>query len=70
MSMAYVSPNFTTKKALKDALAAGQHVDVFQPGLGTVPTNGTISLAGPHYPAPHRWYATGVLVNGQLVNVR
>jgi hypothetical protein len=28
----YVSPNFASKKALKDALAAGQTVNVFSPG--------------------------------------
>lgn len=65
----YVSPNFKTKKALKEALANGETVDVFQPGLGTVPTNGHISLEGPHYPEPHKWYASGVMENGKLIRV-
>ena len=30
--MAYTNTNFKTKKALKDALAAGQEVGVHQPG--------------------------------------
>lgn len=68
--MAYVSPNHKTKKAIKDALAAGKFVDVYQPGLGSVPENGTIALEGPHYPEPHRWYATGTIVNGRLVSVK
>lgn len=68
--MTYVSPNFKTKKALKDALAAGQDVDVFQPGLGTIPTNGTVYLEGPHYPAPHSWYAQGTMVDGKLTKVK
>jgi hypothetical protein len=67
--MAYVSPNFKTKKALRDAIASGRSVGVFQPGLGTVPENGRIALEGPHYPAPHTWYATGTLENGKLVKV-
>lgn len=68
--MAYVSPNFKTKKALKDALAAGQRVDVYQPGLGTVPENGAVYLEGPHYPEPHRWYAQGTMKGGRLVKVK
>ena len=68
--MAYVSPNFTSKKALRDALAAGKAIDVFQPGLGSVPTNGTIALEGPHYPKPHRWYAVGTMADGKLVKVK
>jgi len=52
--MAYTDPNFKTKKALKEALKPGNcAVHVFQPGLGTVPENGTITLEGPHYPAAH-----------------
>lgn len=68
--MAYVSPNFKNKKQLKDALAAGKDVEVFQPGLGTVPQNGFVSLEGPHYPAPHTWYAEGTMANGRLVKVK
>ena len=65
----YVSPNFKTKKALKDALAAGKYVDVYQPGLGTVPTDGRVAIEGPHFPEPHKWYATGTMQNGKLVKV-
>jgi hypothetical protein len=68
--MSYVDPNFTTKKALKEAIAAGADVDVFQPGMGTVPENGRVSLEGPHYPKPHTWYATGTMKDGKLVSVK
>lgn len=68
--MAYVSPNYKTKKALKDALKEGKTVSVFQPGIGTVPDNGTISLEGPHYPKPHTWYGTGTMKDGKLVSVK
>jgi hypothetical protein len=67
--MAYTSPNFKNKTALKAALAAGEPVEVFQPGYGTVPVDGTISLVGPHYPKPHTWYATGTMKGGKLVKV-
>lgn len=68
--MAYVSPNFLTKKALKEALKDGKHVSVFQPGLGEIPTNGDVSLEGPHYPKPHTWYAEGTMKDGVLVKVK
>lgn len=67
--MAYVNPNFKSKKELKEALKAGRDIEVFQPGLGTVPENGTVALEGPHYPKPHTWYATGTMVAGRLVKV-
>lgn len=68
--MAYVHPNFKTKKALKEAIAAGREVTVFEPGLGTVPRNGTVTLEGPHYPKPHTWYGTATIVDGRLTKVR
>ena len=66
----YVDPNFKTKKALKEALAFGQPVTVFAPGLGNIPVNGTVYLEGPHYPEPHKWYATGTMENGKLTRVK
>lgn len=53
----YVSPNFPNKKALKAAVAAGAHVEVFSPGPFPAPREGRVSVEGPHYPEPHRWYA-------------
>ena len=68
--MAYVSPNVKTKKDLKERVARGERLDVFQASLGEVPLNGTICLEGPHYPAPHTWYAEGTMVGGKLVRVK
>ena len=68
--MTYVSPNFKTKKALKEAIAAGKLIDVFELVLGTVPENGTVYLKGPHYAALHSWYAQGTMENGRLVKVK
>jgi hypothetical protein len=68
--MAYIRPNLRTKKAVKEALDAGKRIEVFQPGLGEVPMNGTISLEGPHYPEPHKWYAVGTMKDGKLVKVK
>jgi hypothetical protein len=45
-------------------------IEVFQPGLGTIPENGTVYLEGPHYPEPHKWYAQGTMRDGRLVSVK
>ena len=68
--MAYVNPNFKTKKELKAAVEAGRTVTVYQPGLGTVPLNGEIDVEGPHYPKPHTWYGMVTLEQGRVVKVR
>jgi hypothetical protein len=65
----YVDPNFPSKKAFKEALAAGKSMYLFQPGLGTVPENGTVSVEGPHYPKPHTWYASVTIVNGKITKI-
>lgn len=68
----YTSINFRTKKELKEAVAAGKKITVYQPGPfgGNEPTNGTVCVEGPHYPEPHRWYAECTLENGIIVKVR
>ena len=64
----YTDINFKTKKALKESVEAGQAVATFQPG-GMFPAtlNGRITLEGPHYPAPHKWYAQAVVADGIIV---
>ena len=72
--MTYVSPNFKTKKALKEAIAAGEQIEVFEPNpmsfTPAIPENGTVYLEGPHYPQPHSWYAKGTIKDGKLVKVQ
>ena len=67
----YTTTNFKTKKALKEAIANGDKVRIFQPGPfgGNEPTEGTVALEGPHAPQPHRWYAQGTLKDGVLIKV-
>jgi len=65
----YVSPNFKSKKALKEALKAGREVVIFSPGLGEPVKNGEDSVEGPHYPEAHRWYARVKVENGKVVKV-
>jgi len=68
--MAYVNPNFKTKKALKEAVAAGKHVTVFSPGPFGCNRNGTEYIEGPHYPQPHRWYAKVIVKDGKVIAVK
>ncbi len=68
----YASINFKSKKALKEAIANGKKVSVFQPGPfgGNEPVNGKVTLEGPHYPEPHKWYAQATIENGYIVSVK
>ena len=67
----YTETNFKSKKALKEAVKAGQQVRVFQPG-GMFPgaTQGSVVLEGPHYPQAHTWYASAVIKDSVIVSVK
>jgi hypothetical protein len=68
----YTTTNYKTKKALKEAVANGESVRYFQPGPfgGNEPRDGSFCLEGPHYPEPHRWYASAVAKEGVIVSVK
>lgn len=68
----YTTRNFKTKKELKEAVARGEIVTVFQPGpFGDgYPIEGIVYLEGPHYPEPHRWYARAWLKDSRIVKVK
>ena len=64
----YTVTNFSSKAALKRAVADGEQVQTWQPGGMFAPTtDGQIALEGPHYPAPHSWYASARVVDGVIV---
>jgi len=67
--MSYTTIDFKTKKALKEAIASGQEIRCYQPGLGPDLSrfNGVVYLEGPHYPKPHTWYASAKMENGVVV---
>lgn len=71
----YTHKNFKTKKALKDAVKAGEQVTIFQPNdffgnpKAAPDYSGTATIEGPHYPAAHSWYATVKVENGVVVKV-
>lgn len=66
----YTTKNFPTKKAFKDAVASGEKVTLFAPGLGSPKTDGTEYVEGPHYPKPHTWYAQVTMQGGYVVKVK
>jgi hypothetical protein len=66
----YTEKNFKSKKALREAVAAGERVRLFAPGLGTPKTDGVEFVEGPHYPEPHKWYAQVKMVGGVVVSVK
>jgi hypothetical protein len=68
----YCEVNFKSKKALKEAVAAGQAVGVFQAGPfgGGDYSNGQFTVEGPHYPEPHKWYGQVVVKDGRIVKVK
>jgi len=66
----YCEKNFKTKKALKLAVESGEKIGVFAPMLGTPKREGTEYLEGPHYPAPHTWYAQVEMRDGFIVKVK
>ena len=67
----YTDINFKTKKALKEAIAAGREIGIFQAGPfgGNEIENGITSVEGPHYPRPHTLYARVELKNGIITKV-
>jgi len=66
----YTTTNFRSKKALKDAITAGEEVRLFAPGLGAPKENGVEFVEGPHYPASHTWYAQVEVKDGKVVKVK
>jgi hypothetical protein len=68
--MAYVDPDYRTKKAFKAAVRAGILHRPYNPsGLFPAPDQGRDVVEGPHYPLPHKWYASVTIVDGVVKTV-
>ena len=66
----YSDRNFKTKKALKEAVSNGP-VPCHQPGpFGPEVVDGFHACEGPHYPQPHKWYATVEVKDGAIIKVK
>ena len=66
--MAYARGNPPTKKALKALVAAGD-AWAFDPSEMREVREGRNVIEGPHFPKPHRWYASVMVEDGQIVKV-
>ena len=66
----YTSTNYQTKKAMRDAVKSGEIVTVYQSG-GFYPgkADGRVSIEGPHYPQPHKWYASVEIKDSVITKV-
>lgn len=69
--MAYVDPNYKTKKEFITAVKAGKLHTTYNPS-GMFPTcqNGNDVIEGPHYPQAHKWYATAHVQNGIVTTAK
>ena len=67
----YTDRNYRTKKALIEDFKAGREISVYQPG-GMFPSqrDGSICIEGPHYPEPHKWYASATIADGIIIKVK
>ena len=69
---AYLYPNLASKKAFKDAIAAGKVITAMAnyPSGSESCECGTFTFEGPHYPKPHRFYGTAIVENGRVVKIK
>lgn len=69
-----VRPNFRTKKALKEAVAAGEHVLVCNPGSFDYDKirirSGTVAIEGPNHPEPCKWRAWVTVEDGKIITIK
>jgi hypothetical protein len=69
--MAYVNPNYKSKKDFVAAVKAGVKHYTYNPsGMFPVTANGSDVVEGPHYPKPHRWYSAVVVKDGVVVSAK
>jgi hypothetical protein len=68
----YLDRPYKTKKALKEAVAAGKQVTVWgydRPMQTAIPKDGEHALVGPE-PYVRNWYATIVVKDGVITKVK
>ena len=69
--MAYVQPDYKTKKEFVAAVKSGRRHETYNPsGMFPTTVNGSDTIEGPHYPKPHRWYAQVVVADGIVISAK
>ena len=66
----YTRTNYQLKKELLADFKAGKTIETFSPGMFGSQQNGTCCIEGPHYPKPHKWYATATIKDGIIIGVK
>lgn len=67
----YTVTNYKSGKALKDDFKAGKQIAVYDNSMFSTgaPVNGRVSLEGPHYPQPHKWYLSVDVRDGVITKI-
>jgi hypothetical protein len=69
--MAYVDPNYRTKKEFISAVKAGvKHWPYNPSGMFLATRDGRDTVEGPHYPQPHKWYSAVLVEDGVVVSAK
>lgn len=69
--MSYVNPNYKSKKDFLAAVKAGKEHYTYNPsGMFETKRDGSDVVEGPHYPQPHRWYASVVVKDGKVISAK
>ena len=69
--MSYVNPNYKSKKEFIEAVKSGVKHETYNPsGMFETTKNGSDTIEGPHYPKPHRWYASVKVQDGIVVSAK
>jgi hypothetical protein len=68
--MSYTVKNYKTKKELIADFNSGKEIKLKSDRAVIETSNGTIYLEGPHYPAPHTWYAQAEIVDWKIMRIK
>ncbi len=69
--MAYVSPDYKTKKEFIQAVKEGvKHRPFISGSLFKPVQNGRDIIEGPHFPKPHTWYAGVIVKDGFVIEAK
>jgi hypothetical protein len=69
--MSYVDPNYPSKKLFREAIKAGVQHRTYNPsGMFPTTSDGKDVIEGPHFPRPHRWYASVIVKDGIVISAK
>jgi hypothetical protein len=67
----YTIKNYKSRKEMVTDFKSGKQIKVYQPGgIFKGKTDGRISIEGPHYPQPHKWYASVTIKDSIIIGIK